>query len=346
MLLTALTKARGVSGCENEIRCLLKTLAEERGAVCTIDRIGNLIAVKDGQQADAPTVLLAAHMDEVGLITTDATQEGLICFEPVGGIDPRILPSSSVECGEHRIPGIVGLKSPGLQNEAERGMVFQYDQLYIDIGCSNREGALRICPRGTYVNFLSDACEFGDGLIVSKALDDRVGCLNLLAALEHGYEGKLICVFTTQEEIGCRGATVASQWINYDLAMILEGTGANDLGTSDHARQVCALGQGVAVSMMDNASLGHKNLRDAVEQIAADRNISWQLKRFSSGGNDAGSFQRSGGAHPSIVLSVPCRYIHSANSVAARSDIEAQGQLTCAVLEEIPSFWPDISGVL
>lgn len=342
MLLKELTAARGVSGNENEIRALLKTRCEERGATCTIDRMGNLIAQKDGGLADAPHILLDAHMDEVGLIVTGIRDDGLLRYKPVGGIDPRVMVSKRVLCGDDAICGVIGAKAIHLQTESDRNRVLGHDDLFVDIGAKTRDEAAALCKPGTYIVFDSPLETFGDGLVVSRALDDRVGCLSLLRALEHGYAGKLTCAFTTQEEVGLRGAKVLSHWLNNDLAIALEGTAANDLGDVPGVSQVCNVGAGVALSFIDNASIAHPGLRAAIWAVAKEKGIACQPKRASTGGNDAGALQRGTYAKPTAVLSVPCRYIHSPASVAALCDILSQADLVCAMLDALPARWAEI----
>ncbi len=344
LLLKELTAARGVSGNENEIRALLRRLCEERGATCVVDRMGNLIAHKDGGDASAPHILLDAHMDEVGLLVTGIRDDGLLRYKPVGGIDSRVLVSKGVLCGEKRVPGVIGAKPIHLQTPADRDRVLSHSDLFIDIGAKTKAEAEKLVPAGTYVVFDSPLELMGEGHVVSRALDDRVGCLNLLRALSHGYCGKLTCVFAAQEEIGLRGATVAGHHLAFDLAIALEGTASNDLGDIPTEFQVCNVGKGVAISHIDRASIAHPGLRAAVEAIAKEKGIPFQPKRFVSGGNDAGPYQRGTVAKPTVVLSVPCRYIHSPASVAMEKDIHAQGDLVCACLDLLPSRFADIRG--
>lgn len=342
MLLKELTHARGVSGNEKEIREKLKALAEERGATCRVDRLGNLIAEKPGDAA-LPRLLLAAHMDEVGMLVTGARDDGLLRYDTVGGIDPRVAVSKRVECGDKRIPGVIGAKAIHLQTEDDYDRVLDHDNLFIDIGAKDKAEAEKLVPPGTFVCFDSPLTEIGEGRVVSRALDDRVGCLNLLRALEAGYPGTLICAFTVQEEVGLRGATALGHALDYDLAIALEGTTCNDLGDIPFEKQVCTLGEGVAISAMDRSSIAHARLKAAMERVGTEAGVKWQPKRAVAGGNDAGALQRGAGAKPTLTLSVPCRYIHSPNSVAALSDIEAQGALVEAFMRALPGIYHEIS---
>lgn len=341
--LQTLCAARGVSGNEHEIRDLLRGLCLARGGTCRVDRLGSLLCEKDGGDASAPHVLLAAHMDEVGLIVCGARDDGLLRFQSVGGIDPRVLVSKAVLCGDAGIPGVIGAKAIHLQSADDRARVLGFDKLFIDIGAKDKAEAERLCPMGTYCTFDSPLSPLGEGCVVGRALDDRIGCLNLLRALSHGYAGKLTCAFTVQEEVGLRGATAVSRRLDNDLAIVLETTTANDLGDAPADARVCDLGKGVVISHMDRASIAHGALRAALTSVAQTNGIAWQPKRAATGGNDAGALQREAGAKPTVVLSVPCRCLHSANSVAGLADVEAQGALVCAALDALPRLWPDIS---
>lgn len=342
MLLSDLTAARGVSGNEADVRDLLMKLAQDRGATCIIDRMGNLLARKDGCDSSAPHILLAAHMDEVGLIVSSVREDGLLRYKTIGGIDPRVMVSKAVLCGDKRIPGVIGAKAIHLQDEADMKKVLGHENLFIDIGAKSKAEGEKLCPPGTYVVFDSPLTPFGEGFLVGRSLDDRVGCLNLLRALEHGYQGTLTCAFTVQEEVGLRGAIVVGHSAEYDLAVVLEGTSANDLGVVPSEQQVCNVGMGVTISHMDRASIAHSGLRSAMEAVAKEAGIPHQPKRGTSGGNDAGPLQRGTIGMPTVVLSVPCRYIHSPSSVAAESDIQAQGDLTLAFLDALPKLWASI----
>lgn len=336
LLLKELTAANGVSGNENEIRALLTKLCEERGATCRVDRIGNLIATKEGTDASAPHLLLAAHMDEVGFLIRGIQDDGLIRYRPVGGIDPRVVVSKRVLCGDDKIPGVIGAKAIHLQTPADRDKVLDHDNLYIDIGAKSRAEAEKLCPPGTYCVFDSPLVPFGDGMVVSRALDDRVGCQTLLCALEKGYAGKLTCAFTVQEEVGLRGAIVVGRSIPFDVGIVLEGTAANDLGDVPVQQQVANVGRGVVLSHMDHASIAHPALRALIEDVATQKGIPCQPKRYISGGNDAGALQRGMDGRATAVLSVPCRYIHSPSSVASLSDIQSQIDLVLAVMDALP----------
>ena len=333
MDLKTLCEMNGASGDENAVRRAILEAARPLCDSVRVDRMGNVIAFKKGT-GGGRHVLLDAHMDEVSFIIIDATEEGLLQFRPIGGIDPRVSVSKYVVMGEKRVPGVIGALAIHLQSAEDRKRVLGYDNLYIDIGAKNKDEALEDCPRGCYAYFDNGYQEFGDGFVVSKALDDRVGCYNLLRVLEGTYPGDVTCVFATQEEVGLRGATGAAFAADADTAIALEGTAAGDLGCADETRKICVPGRGVAVSFMDNASISNAALYRELLALAEKKGIAHQEKRGVTGGNDAGAYQQSREGRRTCVLSVPCRYIHGPSSVAKTSDIEAQYQLVKAYLEQ------------
>lgn len=336
MDLKTLTEAFGPSGMENEVRALLKEEASKFCDDISIDRAGNLVCRRKGTDSSLPSVTFAAHMDEIGFIVTGHTEDGLLRFRPVGGVDPRVVVSKWVLLGRERLRGIIGAMAIHLQTPEDRARVLDYDNLFIDIGANDKKEAEGLCPLGTYAVFETEYAEFGDGFVAARALDDRVGCLSLLQILKNSdYAGDLCCAFVTQEEVGLRGSASAAFLIQPDIAVVLEGTAANDLGDTEERFQVCVPGEGVAISFMDKASIADKGLFEMMKEAAKKNGIPHQIKRGITGGNDAGSFQRRGKGARTCVLSVPCRYIHSGNSVAKLSDIKAQSDLALAFLKSL-----------
>ncbi len=333
MELKTLCELNGASGQEGAVR---RAILEEAKPLCDdvrVDRMGNVIAFKKGRTGGRH-ILFSAHMDEVGFIILDATEDGLLQFRPVGGIDPRVTVSKYVTVGEKRVPGVIGAMAIHLQSPEDRKRVLGFEDLYIDIGAKSRDEALEDCPQGCYAYFDYGFEEFGDGCAVSKALDDRVGCWNLLRILRDSYDADVTCAFVTQEEVGLRGAGGAAFQAQADTVIVLEGTTAGDMGDVEKARRVCEPGLGVTVSFMDNASIANGELYREMITLAERKGIACQVKRGVSGGNDAGAYQRSKGGVRTCVLSVPCRYIHGPSSVVKLSDVEAQYRLARAYAAE------------
>jgi putative aminopeptidase FrvX len=335
MELRTLTDAFGPSGHENPVRTLIRQEAEKRCDDVSVDKMGNLICRKPGRDRSKPTVAVAAHMDEIGFIVVGHTEDGLLRFRPIGGIDPRVVVSKWVMVGDDRIPGVIGAPPIHLQEQEDLSRVLRFDKLFIDIGAKDQKEAESLAPLGCYAVFDTPYMEFGDGFVAAKALDDRVGCFNLLKLLEGEYDCDLICVFVTQEEVGLRGSHTAAYSLGAEIAVVLEGTAANDLGDVEERFHVCTPGKGVCVSFMDRASIADRELFKTMLKLSEEQGIPAQVKRGVTGGNDAASFQLSGRGARTVVLSVPCRYIHSANNVAKMSDIRAQADLAHAFLKSL-----------
>ena len=328
MELKQLCELNGTSGDEGAVRAAILSAASKVCDDVRIDRAGNVIAFKKGvKKTGVKHILLSAHMDEVGFLIMGATDEGMLRIRPVGGIDPRVCVSKYVLVGEKKIKGVIGAMAIHLQTAEDRKKVLGWDELYVDIGAKTKDEANADCPDGCYAYFDNGFEKFGDGCVVSKALDDRVGCWNLLRVLSQPTQNDLTCAFVTKEEIGCRGAYGAAFEIKCDAALILEGTAAGDLGDVKDTRQVCRVGAGVAVSFMDNGSIANRELYRQVLGIAEKEKTHCQIKEGVTGGNDAHAYQAAAGGKATCVLSVPCRYIHGPSSVARLSDAEDQYDL-------------------
>ncbi len=333
MELKTLCELNGTSGNEKAVRDVILSAVKPLCDSVKIDRTGSVIAFKRGKKG-GNHILLSAHMDEVGFIIMGATEDGLLRIRPVGGIDPRVSVSKYVVCGDKRVPGVIGAMAIHLQSADDRKRVLDWDNLFIDIGAKSKDEALADCPEASFAYFDSAYEPFGDGMVAAKALDDRVGCYNLIRVLEGEYDGDVTCAFVTQEEVGLRGATGAGFASEAEIAVVLEGTAANDLGDTQAVSHVCTPNQGVAVSFMDHASIADRALYKQLIAIAEKRGIAYQIKRGITGGNDAGAYQSAKAGKRTCVLSVPCRYIHGPSSVAALKDIDAQFELAKAFLQD------------
>lgn len=329
MDLKTLCELNGVSGDEGAVRRAILDSVKPLCDSVRIDRMGNVIACKKGR-VGGRTLLFSAHMDEIGFIIIDATDDGLLQFRPVGGIDPRVAVSKYVLIGENRVPGVIGALAIHLQSAEDRKRVLGFKDLYMDIGAKSKDEALEKCPRGSYAYYDNGYEEFGEGSIAAKALDDRVGCFTMLRLLENTYDADVICAFVTQEEVGLRGATGAAFDNQADAVIVLEGTTAGDMGDVGEAHRVCENGKGVVISFMDRASIADQDLYRHLMALAEEKGIPHQSKRGATGGNDAGAYQRRREGMRTCVLSVPCRYIHGPSSVVSKSDVEAQFALADA----------------
>lgn len=331
-MLKKLTETFGVSGYEMPVA---DVIYNEIKAFCTdaaFDNMGNLKVFKKSKKENAKKILLSAHMDEVGLIVTHITEEGYLKFAAVGGIEPQVLVAQRIEVNGHK--GVISLKAVHLTTAEERKKKLSRDMLYIDIGAKDRSEAQSIVRCGDYCVFDSEYVEFGNQ-IKAKALDDRVGCAVMIDILKNEWNVDLYCNFTVQEEVGLRGARVASRGINPDFAVVIEGTTCNDLtGVEPHLR-VTKSGGGPAISVLDSASRGNDELIELLQKSAEVHNIPYQFKASTAGGNDAGAICITDGGIKTASISVPCRYIHSPVCVMNKSDFENCGRLIKAFLEDL-----------
>nr|PZN02874.1 MAG: aminopeptidase [Bacillota bacterium] len=331
MLLKELTEAFGVSGAEHEVRNILKREIESWAEYRT-DALGNLIFKKPGPEKK-PKVMLAAHMDEVGLMITSIGKNGWLKFDTVGGIDDRILVSKTVVIGPNKVKGVIGAKAIHLQEPKERETALKSKNLYIDIGAKDREDAEKLVKIGDFAAFDSKYEEMGD-IVKAKALDDRVGCYVITEILKRNYDLALCGAFTVQEEIGMRGATVAAYALEPDIAIVLEGTFAADVPDTKEEGYSTTVGMGPAITLMDRTFIADRKLVDRVLQVAERNNIKCQLRRTAFGGTDAGKIHLTKEGIPTIVISVPCRYIHSPASLASMSDIQNTIALVDALIKD------------
>lgn len=333
MLLKTLTELNGTSGAEKEIRNALSQELKPYVHSINTDKIGNLIVQKNPQSA-GPKVMIAAHMDEVALMITSITPDGFLRFQPVGGIDSRILVSKPVKINS--LMGVIGAKAIHLQKPKEREQALKIEQLYIDIGAKSKEEAEKHIKIGDYAYFFTKTEPLGQGYLKGKAFDDRVGCTILAELLQRDYPINLIGTFTVQEEVGLRGATVAAYHVQPDFAIVLEGTVSAHMMEVEEGEWVTEPGKGPAISIMDRSSLYQPKLLHQVTQLAVKNGIPYQFRRGHSGGNDAGQIHLSRVGVPTIAISVPCRYIHSSSSVLFEEDVRNALRLVDLILKAIP----------
>jgi len=312
----------GPSSYEGPVRDYLRARAEKAGAQCRTDGMGNLICVKKGVKPAPNKLMLAAHMDEVGLMVKRITDEGYLKFACLGGIDRRVIIGKPVFVGRDRVPGVIGLKAIHLTTAEERKKIPKLDELYIDIGARNREEAEKLTHIGDHAVFSDTITEFGDHMLKAKAIDDRIGCAVMLELLERDLPIDVTFAFTVQEEVGTRGAFGAAFSVTPELALILEGTTAADSPTTDAHRRVCYPGRGPVVPYMDGGTVYDRGIFELLRDLAEENGIPWQTKEYVSGGTDAKAIQRTKAGIRVGAVSAAVRYLHSPSSVASIRDFE------------------------
>ncbi len=330
--LKTLCEARGVAGDESEVASLIKKLAEPHCDSIETDTLGNVICFKKGKSSKK-TVMADAHMDEVGLYIKSVTEDGMFKFEAIG-IDPRVLNGRTVLIGEKKVVGVIGTKAIHLQSPAERETAPTADKLYIDIGASKKEVALKVASEGDTVIFNSDFRKFGDGFIKSKALDNRAGCAILLEAMKEKPAYDTYYVFSVLEEKGGFGARAATVKIKPDLALVIDTTTSADFlpEEDDIKSRATILGEGVVVFYMESSTIYAPKSIEKIIKIAQDNKIKYQYKTVTAGGLNSGSIQRTVGGVETMAIATPCRYLHSGSSVVNNDDLNSTLKLTKALL--------------
>lgn len=312
----------GVSGWEDAVRDYIRAQAEPYASKIRTDSMGNLIVEKKGAVTGKKTLMLAAHMDEVGLMVHSITDEGYLKFDTVGGIDRRVLVGKPVLVGEKRLPGVIGLKAYHLTTAEERKKVPKLREFYIDIGAKDREEAQKYVTLGDAAVFDTDVLEFGHGFLKGKALDDRIGCAVMVELLREPLPMDCTFVFTVQEEVGTRGAFGAAFSVTPDLALVLEGTTAADLPDMEVRQRICSPGNGPVIPFMDGGTVYDRGLFELLRDLAEKAGIPWQTKEFISGGTDAAAIQRSKNGVRVGAISAAVRYLHTPSSVASIEDCQ------------------------
>ena len=319
----------GTSGRENKVReYIISQIGENK---YTVDALGNLIVEVKGKKIAKNKVMICAHMDEVGVMATFISSDGTIKFKNVGGIRPAVLVGRTVKF-ENGVVGVIGIKPVHLCSAAEREALPEVDDMYIDIGAENKKEAEEYIAPGDTAVFISEYVETGDK-ILSKAIDDRAGCAVMLDMIKNGVEYDTVFSFNVQEEVGLRGAVTSTYAIDPAYAVVLESTTAADIIDAPEEKQVCVLGNGTAVSFMDNSTVYDKTLFDKAFELAKENGISIQPKTMVAGGNDAGSVHKSRAGVKTITVNVPCRYIHSASCVCDKNDVFAARALAEKLIE-------------
>jgi putative aminopeptidase FrvX len=318
MLLKELSDLCGVSGFEQEVRNFIKEKIKDKVDDIKEDKLGNLIAFKKGK--NNKKLMLSAHMDEVGFIVSNIEEDGKISIIPLGSIDPRVVLGKKVVIGEKKVPGIIGSKPVHLMTGYEG--VSSFENIKVDIGVSKKQEAENKVKIGDFVSFAPNAMLHKDW-ISGKALDDRGGCSILIDLIEANIEPFYNTYFTfvIQEETGLRGSGVAASQIDPDYAIVIETTTSGDNPEFPEARRSSELGKGPVITPAHRGYVNNEKLFNFAIKVAQENNIPYQIKRRTVGGTDAARIAITTGT-PSLVISIPSRYIHSPMCVVNLQDYQ------------------------
>ncbi len=308
-LLKELTQGFGPSGREETIREIIKKHIAPYVDEIKTDALGNLIAHKKGK---GKKIMAASHMDEIGVVVTFIDDNGFLRFSSVGGLNKQDILYKRVRFA-NGTEGVIATE------EENKDRVLS--KMFIDIGATNKAEAEKQISIGDMAVFAGDMTVSGNN-VISKALDDRVGCYILIETIKNiKSENDLYFVFTVQEEVGLRGAKTAGYGVNPDFAVVLDVTDTGD--TPKAPDMALKLGGGAAVKVMDSSVLCDSFIRTTLIECAKNNNIKYQLEVLNDGGTDAGAISLSRSGVKTGGISIPTRYIHSPSEIANIDDINA-----------------------
>jgi putative aminopeptidase FrvX len=342
-VLEKLSNANGVTGREDEVRDLMKKYLKPYVDETRIDRLGNILALKKGKK-DAPTVMLAAHMDEVGLMIKNITKRGFLQFAKVGGIDDRILFAQKVIVHTDKAPltGVIGSKPPHIQTDEERKKVLEADKLFIDVGAKDKKEAEKMGVHiGDVVSFDTKFARVGKDVVVGKAFDDRVGCSMIIEVMRRlpKVDCNVYAVGTIQEEVGLRGATIAAFQVAPDVGIALEATVAGDMPGVREGEAPAKMREGPVLTVADAGLITHPKILKLLINSAKEHKIPYQLETGIRGATDASKIALTREGVPSGIISVAARYIHSPAAILNLNDVEKAVQLAVAAIQNIPKHF-------
>jgi len=318
-LLETLCNAGGVSGDEGEVRKIVIDHLTDIADDLQVDALGNVLVKRVGRKRNRLKVMVAAHMDEIGFMLTYDDGDGIYRFGMVGGMDPRQLAGKLVLVGKEKVPGVIGAKPIHLTTSAERKKSISKKALRIDVGPENK-GKVKVGDRAI---FATKYRRIGPS-IRAKALDDRLGVATLIELVKHTPSNiDLLAAFTVQEEVGLRGAKVAAFALDPDIAIALDSTPAFDLPTQndeENVRYNTRLGFGPAIYIADRGTLSDPRVIRHLIDTAEKDGIPYQIRQPGGGGTDAAAIHLQKAGIPSVSVSVPGRYAHTAAGICRISD--------------------------
>jgi endoglucanase len=337
--LEKLSNVSGVTGREESVRKLLTKLIKPYADEILIDNLENVIAIKKGRK-NKPKLMIAAHMDEIGLMVKNISKDGFLQFAKMGGIDDRILLAKkvSVHTAKGDLVGIIGSKPPHIQKKEERSKVVTYDKLFVDIGADSLKTAKEVGVKiGDPISFCVNYEKIGKKIVTGKAFDDRAGCAVMIEVLKKldSSSCNIFAVGTVQEEVGLRGAGTAAFGIDPDFGIALDVTVAGDVpGVKDFDSNI-KMGKGPTLTVTDAGLISHPKVLSLLVDVAKKNKIPYQLETGLPGTTDAARISLTRQGVPSSTISIPTRYIHSPVGMMDLTDVKNSIKLTVAAIQEI-----------
>jgi endoglucanase len=341
-LLRELTEAHGVPGHEDAVRAIFRKRLEGMGKMRT-DRLGSIVCEREGP-VGGPRVLVAGHCDEVGFAVQQITPRGFVKLVALGGWWTHTLVAQRVRIltrSGREVLGVIGSTPPHFLAEGQRDKVMGLEQMFVDIGAGSREEAEAfgvalgdpVAPDSAFTAMAHPE------LFLAKAFDNRVGMAAAIQSMRDLAGRALPCALlaagSVQEEVGCRGAETLGALVQPDVALVMEGTPADDTPGMDLAESQGRLGGGVQIRVLDPSAIMNRRLVDFVVGVAREVGIPHQVAVRRSGGTDAKSLQFTGSGVPCVVLGTPSRYIHSHNSLLHLGDYLSAVRLVNEVVPKL-----------
>ena len=335
-LLKKICETPGAPGFENRVRSLVLKEIKPYVDSIEIDNMGNVIALKKGVDK-SKSVMIGAHMDEIGFIVTHIDDNGFLKFHPLGGFDPKTLTSQRVIIhGKKDVIGVMGSKPIHVMSATEKNKVPKISDYYIDLGLSKKE-VDKIISVGDSVTRERELIEMGD-CVNCKSLDNRIAVFILIETLKKlkSPAFNTYAVFTVQEEVGIRGAQVATQKIQPDFGFGLDTTIAYDVPGAAAHEKITSLGKGVAIKIMDASTICDSRMVKFMQKIADKNKIKWQNEILTAGGTDTASIQRmTPGGSIAGAFSIPTRHIHQVIEMVHKKDVNNCIQLMTICLNNL-----------
>lgn len=320
-LLKKLLETFSPSGNEENIREVIKEEIKDYVDEIKVDALGNLIGIKKG---NGKRIMVASHMDEIGIMVTNIDENGFLRFTNIGGVSPFTALYQRVMFADGTM-GAVGMEKIDEMKD------LTLSKMFIDIGAASKEEAMKKANVGDVACFYAPFIQDGN-YIMSKALDDRIGCYVSIEALKalKDCPNEVYFVFTVQEEVGLRGAKTAAYGVDPDMGIALDVTTTGD--TPKAKTMDVKMGGGAAIKVKDSSVLAHPTVKKLMVETAKENSIAYQLEVLEAGGTDSGAIHITRSGVPSGVISIPCRYVHSPSEMVAVKDVESAIELLVKVL--------------
>lgn len=341
-LIKKLSNAHGISGFEDEVRDVIKAEIEGYADEIKVDKLGNLIATKNGNEMG---VMLTAHMDEIGFIVKKIDEKGFIRFAPIGGWFSQIVIAQRVVLyGKKKIYGVVGCKPPHVMKDEERKKAIEISDMFIDVGAKSKEEVINLGINiGTPIAIDREVALLANGRITGKAFDNRIGVAVAIESFKKFKSPATVhFVATVQEEVGLKGAKCSAFSLSPDLAIAVDSCVSTDFPGSEGVHMDIALGKGPVITIVDASGRGlivSQKVLQWLKETAEKNGIPHQLEVAEGGTTDATAINLTKEGVPAGVISIPARYIHSPVEIVDLNDVQWAVDLIANALEKVNDYF-------